>query len=367
MKHLNSADIESIDILKDASSSAIYGSRGANGVVIITTKGANKRPGFNVEYNGSVGVKTPTRIPDMIGNKGNGMEYVDYRIALWKKKYGDSSLMRPDFLTADEKRRIKYGEYYDWLRELSDESIVTSHNISASGSSDKVSYTFGLGYLKDDGMIGNESFERITANIGLEYRMSDRFKMGMNSYISFNKTNHGADDALVNAYFLPPIVSPYGYDGEYTFNVQPTSSKINPFVQIENNKKETEARYTNFSGFLEFLPIKDLSLKSQIAVQYDNDVYGEWIGTYTQAKQGVSDPDAFRREGVNLNYVWDNIATYNKTFNDIHKLNVIGLFSAQKDTHKGSEMKGVGLPYQSDWHALETADQITGAKSYYWE
>lgn len=367
MKHLNSADIESIDVLKDASSSAIYGSRGANGVVIITTKGANKKPGFNVEYNGSVGVKTPTRIPDMIGNKGNGMEYVDYRIALWKKKYGESSLMRPDFLTTDEKRRIKYGEYYDWLRELSDESIVTNHSISASGSSDKVSYTFGLGYLKDDGMVGNESFERITANIGLEYRMSDRFKMGMNSYISFNKTNHGADDALVNAYFLPPIVSPYGYDGEYAFNVQPTSSKINPFVQIENNKKETEARYTNFSGFLEFSPIKELSLKSQVAVQYDNDVYGEWIGTYTQSKQGVSDPDAFRREGVNLNYVWDNIATYNKTFNDIHKLNVIGLFSAQKDTHKGSEMKGVGLPYQSDWHALETADQITGAKSYYWE
>lgn len=85
MRHLNSADIESIDILKDASSSAIYGSRGANGVVIITTKGANKRQGFNIDYSGYVGFKTPTRIPEMIGNMGNGLEYVDYRTALWKR------------------------------------------------------------------------------------------------------------------------------------------------------------------------------------------------------------------------------------------------------------------------------------------
>lgn len=170
MRHLNAADIESVDILKDASSSAIYGSRGANGVVIITTKGANKRQGFNIDYAGYVGFKTPTRIPEMIGNMGNGMEYVDYRIALWKKKYGDASLSRPDFLTDDEKRRIKHGEYYDWLRELSQNALTTSHSLSATGGTDKLSFSFGLGYLKDDGMVGDESFERITANIGLEYR-----------------------------------------------------------------------------------------------------------------------------------------------------------------------------------------------------
>lgn len=367
MRHLNSSDIESIDILKDASSSAIYGSRGANGVVIVTTKGANKTKGFTIDYNGSVGISTPTRIPDMIGNKGNGLEYVDYKIALWKKKYGESSLGRSDFFTDDEKRRIKYGEYYDWLREISDEAITTNHSISASGNSEQVSYTFGLGYTKNEGMIGNEDFERITANLGLEYKMSNRFKMGLNSYISINNTNHGSDEALLNAYFLPPVVSPYGADGEYTFNVQPTSSKYNPFVIIDNTKKETDAKYTNFSGFVEFVPVKDLTLKSQIAVQYDNSVYGEWLGTYSQAKQGVSAPDAYKRDNSNMNYVWDNTATYDATFNKVHKVNLIGLFSAQKDTHKTSEMKGEGLPYDSDWHAIGSADQITGVKTNYWE
>ncbi|MCD8042172.1 MAG: TonB-dependent receptor [Tannerellaceae bacterium] len=367
MKHLNSNDIESIDILKDASSCAIYGSRGANGVVIITTKGANKKPGFSVDYNGYVGVKTPTRIPDMIGSKGNGLEYVDYRIALWKKKYGESSLNRSDFLTDDEKRRIKYGEYYDWLREVSGESMVTSHSISSSGSSDKISYSFGLGYLKDDGLVGKESFDRLTANIGMEYRFSDQFKMGMSSYVSFNKTNHGSNDALINAYFIPPTVSPYDKDGSYLFYCQPSSSKINPFIQMENHIRETEARYTNFAGFVEYLPIKDLSIKSQIAIQYDNDVYGEWVGTYTQAKSGVNEPEAFRKEGVNMNYVWDNILTYNKTFNNIHKLNAVGLFSIQRDTHKNSQMRGTGLPYESLWHAIQTADQLTDVESSYWE
>lgn len=367
IKHLNSADIESIDVLKDASSSAIYGSRGANGVVLITTKGANKKTGFNVEYNGTISAKTPTRIPDMLGNEGDGLEYINYKIALWKKKYGESSLGRSDFLTNDEKRRVKYGEYYDWLREVSKTGIATNHNVNVSGNSEKTSYSFGMGYTNDDGMVGNENFERITANLGLEYRASDRFRMGINNYFSLNTTNQGADDALLNAYFLPPVVSPYGYDGQYAFEVQPTSSKINPFVQIANNKKINEVRYTNLSGFLEFVPIKELTLKSQMSLQYDNDVYGEWVGKDTQSKMGIVAPEAFRRDGMNLNYVWDNLATYNKSFKGEHKLNLVGLFSLQKETHKGSQMRGKGLPYESDWHAIQTADEITDVSSYYWE
>ncbi|MEZ3418581.1 MAG: TonB-dependent receptor [Bacteroidales bacterium] len=367
MRHLNSSDIESIDVLKDASSSAIYGSRGANGVIIITTKGANKKNGFSVDYSGYVGVKTPTRIPEMIGNKGNGMEYVDYRIALWKKKYGEASLSRPDFLTNDEKRRIKYGEYYDWLRELSGEALTTSHTVTASGGNDKFSFSFGMGYMKDDGMVGTESFERITGNIGLEYRFSPKFKTGVSSYLSLNDTDQGANDALVNAYFLPPTVSPYDKDGSWLFNCQPTSSKINPFVQIENNKREKKANYANFSGFLEYLPVKGLSLKSQIAMQLDSDVNGEWTGTMTQAKGGTNAPEAYRSESKNMNWVWDNIITYDNTWKGAHHLNVIGLYSVQKETHEGSQMRGDGLPYDSLWHAIQTAEEIRDVKSWYWE
>ena len=182
-----------------------------------------------------------------------------------------------------------------------------------------------------------------------------------------NNTNEGANDALINAYFLPPTVSPYDKDGSYLFNCQPTSSKINPFVQIENNKREKEANYTNFSGYLEYQPIKGLRLKSQIAVQYDSDISGEWVGTMTQAKGGLNAPEAYRSEGRNMNWVWDNIITYDKTWKDIHRLNAIGLYSVQKETHKGSEMRGDGLPYNSDWHAIETAEEIRDVKSYYWE
>ena len=367
MRHLNAADIETIDILKDASSSAIYGSRGANGVVIITTKAANRAPGFQVEYSGNLSLKTPTRIPDMIGNLGNGLEYVDYKIALWRAKYGESSLGRTDFLTDDEKRRIKYGEYYDWLREVSGPSMSHQHHVNANGSTEKSSYAFGLGFNDDDGMVGNENFRRYTFSLGLEHRASDRFKVGMNSYLSLNKTNHGADDALLNAYFIPPVASPYDYEGNYAFEVQPTSSKINPFVQIENNRKITDATYVNMAGFASYKLIEGLTLKSQLAMQLDNDLYGEWIGTYTQGKQGVNAPDAFRRESKNTNYVWDNTATYDKWFGDRHHLNFIGLFSMQQETHQGSQMRGIGMPFDSDWHAIESAEEITDVSSYYWE
>jgi len=367
MRHLNAADIESIDILKDASSSAIYGSRGANGVVIITTKAAGKKQGFQLEYAGSLNLKTPTRIPDMIGNMGNGLEYVNYKIALWKKKYGESSLGRSDFLTTDEKRRIKYGEYYDWLREVTSNSLGNTQYLSANGQSEKSNYAFSAGYNNDEGLVGSENFKRYTVNMGLQHRISERFKVGMNNYFSFNRTNHGADDALINAYFIPPIASPYDKDGNYAFEVQPTSSKINPFVQIENNKKVTEANFINLAGFTEFKPLQELTFKSQFAIQLDNDTYGEWIGRYTQAKSGVNAPDAFRRESKNLNYVWDNTLTYDKNWADIHKINVVGLFSMQKETHQGSQMRGVGMPFDSDWHAIQSADEITDVSSYYWE
>jgi len=367
MRHLNVADIESIDILKDASSSAIYGSRGANGVVIITTKGNSNKQGFNAEYSGATNLKTATRIPDMIGNMGNGMEYVDYKIALWRKKYGESSLGRDDFLTQDEKRRVKYGEYYDWIREVAQNSLSTVQHLNANGGNEKSSYSFGLGYNNDKGLVGNEDFKRYTFNMGLEHKISSRFKIGMNNYFSKNDINHGADDALINAYFIPPIASPYGHDGQYTFDVQPTSSKINPFLQIANQQKLTEAFYTNLSGYVQFELITGLTLKSQFATQIDNDLFGEWIGQYTQGKGGVNAPDAFRRESKNLNYVWDNTATYDKKFNDNNHLNIIGLFSMQHENHKGSQLRGVGLPFKSDWHALQSAEEITDVSSYYWE
>lgn len=367
MQFLNPSDIESIDVLKDASSSAIYGSRGSNGVVIVTTKGANKTKGFNIEYSGSYGVKTPTRIPDMIGNMGNGDEYVDYRIALWKKKYGDASLSRSDFLTADEKRRIKNGEYYDWIRELSNPGSVTSHSISSSGGSDNTSYTFGFGYLNDKGMIGNEGYNRITANVGLEHRFSKKVKTGIASYLSNNNTDFGASDALMNAYLIPPIESPYDKDGNLVFIVQPTSSKINPLIQIKNNKKQQEAFFSNFMGFIEYAPIEGLSIKSQIAYQFETNLYGEWIGKYTQQKGGVNPEEAYRSEYRSKNWVWDNILNYKKQINKNNKIELTGLYSMQKDAREGSSMRGEGLPYASDWHAIQTADKISDVTSYYTE
>jgi TonB-linked SusC/RagA family outer membrane protein len=367
LRFINSSDIESIDILKDASSTAIYGSRGANGVVIVTTKGASKKQGVSIEYNGHTGVKTPTRIPDMLGNKGNGLEYVDYKIALWTKKYGEASLSRPDFFTTSEKKRIRNGEYYDWLREVSDNSIVQNHSVNSTGGTEQTSYSFGLSYLNDVGMVGKENYERITANIGLEQRLSDKITTGLSSYISNNNTNLGAAESLLNAYFLPPTVSPYDENGEYAFIVQPTSSKVNPFIQNENNIRETEAFFASYTGFLEIKPIEGLSIKSRLAYQFDTDVFGEWIGTYTQQKNGVNGNEAYRSEGRNTTAIWDNIITYKKEFDFGHRLDVIGLFSAQKDNHQGSTMRGDGLPYDSNWHAIQTADEIRDVSSYYWE
>lgn len=213
LRHINPEDIESIDVLKDASSCAIYGSRGSNGVVIVTTKGVNNKEGFTVEYNGYVGIKTPTRMPDMLGSEGNGMEYVDFRIRQWTNKFGASSLSTDAFLTADERRHVQNGEYYDWLREFAQDALTMNHSLSASGATERTSYTFGVGYMSDGGLAGSENFDRLTANIGLEYRVKNRAKVGMRAYMSHDLINHGSYDALLNAYYITPIVSRYEADG----------------------------------------------------------------------------------------------------------------------------------------------------------
>lgn len=364
---INAADIQSIEVLKDASSTAIYGSRGANGVVLVTTKGATKREGFTIDYNGYVGLKTPTNIPDMIGNMGNGLEYYDYRTLLWKRKYGEGSLARPDFLTDAEKLRIKNGEFYDWIRELASNSMVVEHSLSGSGGTEKTSYSLGLGYIKNDGFIGNESYERYTANIGLEHKITNKFTFGLRNYLAVSKTDHGSNDALLNAYLIPPIVSPYDENGNYLFNCQPTSSKINPFIQVENNIRQTDAFYANLVGFLEYKPIKGLSIKTQAALQYNSSTYGEWVGTMTQQNSGVTPPSATRKEDNSQTILWENIVNYNKTFADVHRLNATAVFSMQKDASKGSEASVENLPYESLWHALGTAENIRNLSSYYFE
>jgi TonB-dependent starch-binding outer membrane protein SusC len=366
MRNLNPADIESIDILKDASSTAIYGSRGSNGVVIITTKGANKKEGFNIEYNGYAGIKTPTRIPDMLGNKGNGMEYLNFRIAQWKTKFGASSLSSPSFLTQDERRHVKYGEYYDWLREFSKDAITTNNSVLVTGGAKNTSYSFGLGAMKDGGIAGSENFERLTSNMGIEQRIDDKLKAGLNINISYNIINHGSSDALFNAYLITPIVGRFQADYTPTFSHRP-DGRVNPFIQDENTKHISEGWAANVSTFLEYKPIKQLALKTLFASQYDGATSGTWDGTNSQYGQGIKLPNASRSEGFNKNWVWDNTVTYDAQINEVHKFNAIGLFSVQKDTHKSSGMVGQGLPYQSDWHAIQTANQITNVNSNYWE
>lgn len=366
MRNLNSVDIESIDILKDASSCAIYGSRGAHGVVIITTKGALKKEGFNIEYNGSLGFKTPTRMPDMIGSKGNGMDYVNFRIAQWTTKFGAASLSSPSFLTNEERNHVKYGEYYDWLREFSQNALTSNNSILVSGGSKNTSYTFGIGYNRDGGIAGSENFDRLTTNIGLEQRLDNKIKIGINAYVSTNKINHGSTDALFSAYLIAPIVGRFQANGSPTFSHRP-DGRVNPFIQNENTKNISDGWSTNVSTFMEYKPVKSIAFKSQFSTQYDGATSGTWDGTNSQYGQGIKLPNASRSEGTNKNWVWDNTVTYDAVFNKIHKINAIGLFSYQKDTHTSSGMVGEGLPYESDWNAIQTADQITNVNSNYWE
>src|SRR5690606_34214068 len=215
------------------------GSRGANGVVIITTRGAGKSEGFKIDISSRAGMKTPTQIPDMLGSKGNGLEYVNFRIDQWTNKFGQASLGTPAFLTDEERLRVTHGEYYDWIREFAQDALTTNNTLNVSGGSQQTSYSFGTGYMYDGGLAGSEEFSRVTSNIGIEQRMGSSLRAGISAYITSSKINHGSHDALFNAYLITPIVGRFNLDGTPTFTHRP-GGRVNPILQDENTKNITE-------------------------------------------------------------------------------------------------------------------------------
>ena len=246
---------------------------------------------------------------------------MNFRIAQWTTKFGAASLSSPSFLTNEERNHVKYGEYYDWLREFSKNALTSNNSILVSGGSKNTSYTFGVGYTKDGGIAGSENFDRLTTNIGLEHRLDNKIKIGVNTYISTNKIDHGSTDALFSAYLIAPIVGRFQANGSPTFSHRP-DGRVNPFIQNDNTKNISDGWAINASTFVEYKPVKSIAFKSQVSAQLDGATSGTWDGKNSQYGQGIKLPNASRSEGTNKNWVWDNTITYDAVFNKIHKLNV---------------------------------------------
>ena len=354
LEDLNPTDIEKIDVLKDASATAIYGSRGAKGVIIVTTK-RGKSGKTTIAYDAYIGSRRPANLPDMF----DGEEYVQFRTEMFKAQGRDASRSNSDFFTPEQWERIDAGNFTDWPSLILQNGLQMNHNVSASGGDDKTRFSIGAGLLEEEGNVAPEGFERYSIRGNVDREINDKWKAGLNMYMAQNLRDIGSSEALRSAYRLPPIVAgPYDANGERVFRVYGVDPVTNPTFDQENEIRHSRSFRTFGNLYLQVKPIEELTLKSTISPSYYARRAGHYFGPLSKERLGGTLPtqgnNTTREE---FTWVLDNQAIY-ETQIDVHKLTATVVQSMQKDRMESNLITAEGLPYKSLWYNLATGPNV---------
>lgn len=324
---LNPSDIESVDVLKDASSTAIYGARGANGVILVTTK-KGKSGSARVSYNGSVGIGylPSDRKIDVL----NSAQYMDMERQAWSYKEGrqmpDYAKQEPDLFNPDGTPIYDT----DWQDEATRTAITTSHALAITGGTDKLTSSLSLGYDNNQGILLTTYYNKYTAKLSNSYKVNNWLKADMNLAIMHTEKNDPTEGAgglnaprmLLEAL---PIIPVYKTDGSWGTNAQHqgTEGGENPVNLLTNMIN----KYTNTKGLGDFnitlTLAKGLELKSSFSSQISwlkNDRYsGRNLSAVAKDQKGIASIATER----NIYLQNENYLSYSNVFNKVHSLNAM--------------------------------------------
>lgn len=343
-------DIESIEVLKDASSTAIYGSAGANGVIIVTTKRAEKGK-IQVDVNAFTGINAFASFPKAL----MGDEWLDYLKAGYYGAYGNYPANRNDLLTAYSMSPeqlnpyIDAGKWVDWVDETLHTGMQQNYHVSLRGGTERTQGYFSLGYNSEKGIYKNDKTETYTLRTGVNHEINDVVETGIQSYFTWRDRN--SRSSRVNKAFS---TIPLGdvYDTEGKINIEPiaghsTVSLIADDVPgvYKNNPKQL---YVNANPYIEFKPIKGLSIKSILGVSINSNrtgifesdkSYMNLVGSGSQKKT------AQYNTGLGYGYTWNNIANYQFQVNSDHNFILTGITEWSDSRNESSSAYNEGFDY----------------------
>jgi TonB-linked SusC/RagA family outer membrane protein len=369
---LNPQDIARIDILKDASSTAIYGSRGSNGVVIVTTKsGSTVKSSMSVTYDSFVGQKDIARLPKMM----DGQKWWQYHLAAYYSSSANTAaavlagaLAGGNTLLAT---RIANNETFDWYDAVLKSGIQQNHYVNVSGRTDGgVSYNLGLGLQKETGNIEKEALDKYSFKLGLNHKVNDKFSIGANITLARIEQEQGSSIAMQEAFRLSPFYTPYALDGSLTllpakltdatgaFIVNKTST-VNPLLEIANSSNATKTWNGVSSVFAEFKPLSWLTLKTNYSVALNSSKQGQSWGALTQT--GVSTgnlPSAKIDQNERFNYTWDNQFNIDYAVKD-HTFSFLGLQSINSARYETLSASSAYMPFDTGIYNLGSGKQTS--------
>ena len=356
LSDINPADIKSMDILKDASATAIYGSRGANGVIIITTvKGSQGTPA-KVTYNGYVSFKKIFKKYPMM----DGPTYSKFRQYVGKYQ---NSLDESDNTNTD------------WQDLYYKTGVSHNHDVSVAGGTNGGSYSFGAGYYHDESVVPTEGYDRVSVRGNFDQQVGKWFRFGLSTNNSYRK-KQGVND-MGNVLIMSPLTSPYDADGNIKrYIAMPADDKA--VVTRETVERDKDVwlsenkgigSYNTLFGEVKCPWVEGLSYRINIGLNFRSSKQGSFTGTGVNNKDANAVNSGSVYEDQTRNWAVENLLTYDRIFAEKHSLNVVAMYSAEQTTYEQTGGSAQGIP--ADYFQYYALDKATGQSNLtgynYWQ
>jgi TonB-linked SusC/RagA family outer membrane protein len=332
LNSFGTGDIESIDVLKDAGALAIYGVRASNGVIIITTK-RGKAGTSSLSLDVYRGIQKAWQLPTMLNAREYAIANTEARIA--------SGLQPLSKLSDFNAIETQYGKGTNWLDEIFRNAAMQSVNLTARGGSDKAQYSFSAGYFKQDGIVYNTDFERFNLRFNGDVKVNNRIKIGnsiaLNKFIERGTDTYTAfNSVIILASTAPPTVRPRNDDGTYAGGVGSVDGfdEPNPIYQLEVPQNKNVKYRVNGSIYTEVDILKELKFKAMFGADFTNQEINNFSpATPSTGGRPINLSGYFVQKGLNPDYLAEYTLTYDKTFNEKHKINAVAGYTFQESRY----------------------------------
>jgi TonB-linked SusC/RagA family outer membrane protein len=336
ISEINPNDVESIEVLKDASAAAIYGSRGSNGVILITSK-QGKKGKLNITYDGSMGTQSLTNKPDLL----TPQEFYDFK---------KTRLNAPNTISAGEQAVYDAGTGVDWYKLATQQGVRSQHSLSMIGGSDKISFYFGSTFLDVKGVSVNDRFKRYSLRPNLEVNVTPWLTLGSSTQFSLQNRDglpvefSDSRNTGGGANFFNPLTTPFDPNGNpsiYAYADYPPSR--NPLSNtLVNNGDNSYRIFTTNNIKIDFPFLKGLSYKLSTGVEYESNVRKTYSGRNV-AVGYETNGIATNYTSLGRNFTVENILNYSKEFGK-NSVNLTALYSSQSNQFDRDQLEGQGFP-----------------------
>ena len=326
-------DIKSVDILKDASATAIYGSRGANGVIMVTTYSGNKNQAAQITYSGYYGWKDAIKLPLM-----NGADFAALRAR--------AGIVPGPGTDEPVDANGNYTANTDWQNLFLKTGIVTNHDLSVMGGNEKGSYKFGVGFYDDQAVVPQQWYKRFSLRGSLDQKIGI-FRLGFTTNNNFNITNGTNRMGINDVVHTPPLVNPYNADGTLKTRVLAgmndiyyvrTRSTVDALGDLFADRTNAFGSYNSLYAELSIPGVEGLKARVNLGGNYRQSNGGTYIGEGVFSSTITNPSVADINNSLTYNWTDENLLTYDRTFAEKHNLNLVGMYSCEQTFYNKSDI-----------------------------